>query len=123
MITVTDSAVKHLLTLLAERDGGVGAGLRIFVENGGCSGMQYGMSFDQPKPDDEVAGRDGACIMIDPKSAMFLQGSVVDYEDSLTGTGFRIKNPNAKRTCGCGTSFEPGTTAASTENAVPAGAH
>ena len=107
MITVTDSAVKHLRSLLAERDEPVGAGLRIFVENGGCSGMQYGMSFDQPKADDEVAERDGVRVVVDPKSATFLQGSVVDYEDSLTGTGFRIQNPNARRTCGCGTSFEP----------------
>ena len=109
MITVTDSAVKHLRTLLAERDEAAGAGLRIFVENGGCSGMQYGMSFDQPKPDDEVTEREGVRVVIDPRSAAFLQGSVVDYEDSLTGTGFRIQNPNAKRTCGCGTSFEPDT--------------
>ena len=67
------------------------------------------MSFDQPKPDDEVTEREDVRVVIDPKSAVFLQGSVVDYEDSLTGTGFRIQNPNAKRTCGCGTSFEPDT--------------
>ena len=107
MITVTDSAVKHLRSLLAERDEPAGAGLRIFVENGGCSGMQYGMSFDQPKAEDDIAERDGVCVLVDPKSATFLNGSVVDYEDSLTGTGFRIQNPNARRTCGCGTSFEP----------------
>ncbi len=109
MITVTDSAVKHLRTLLAERAEAAGTGLRIFVENGGCSGMQYGMSFDQPRADDEVTGREGVCVLVDPKSATFLTGSVVDYEDSLTGTGFRIQNPRAKRTCGCGTSFEPDT--------------
>ena len=114
MITVTDSAVKHLRTLLAERAEAAGVGLRIFVENGGCSGMQYGMSFDQPKPDDEVTEREGVRVVIDPQSAAFLQGSVVDYEDSLTGTGFRIQNPKAKRTCGCGTSFEPDTVAAAT---------
>ncbi len=82
-----------------------GAGLRIFVENGGCSGMQYGMSFDQPKADDEMSERDGVRVLVDAASAAFLRGSVVDYEDSLTGTGFRIQNPNARRTCGCGTSF------------------
>lgn len=112
MITVTDRAVTHLRALLAERAETAGAGLRIFVENGGCSGMQYGMSFDQPKADDEVCEREGVRVMVDAKSAGFLQGSVVDYEDSLTGTGFRIENPNARRTCGCGTSFEPDPAAA-----------
>ena len=114
MITVTDSAVKHLRTLLAERAEDAGSGLRIFVENGGCSGMQYGMSVDQPKADDEVTERDGVRVLIDPSSAGFLSGSVVDYEDSLTGTGFRIQNPRARRTCGCGTSFEPETADANT---------
>ena len=119
MITVTDSAARHLRSLLAERAEAAGAGLRISVENGGCSGMQYGMTFDQPRADDVIAGRDGVNVLVDPGSAAFLQGSVVDYEDSLTGTGFRIQNPNARRTCGCGTSFEPGSSAAA--DAAPAG--
>ena len=96
MITVTDSAVKHLRSLLAERDEAAGSGLRIFVENGGCSGMQYGMSFDQPKADDEVAEREGVRVLVDPASASFLQGSVVDYEDSLTR--HRVPHPKPQRT-------------------------
>ena len=107
MITVTDNAVNHLRALLAEQASPANSGLRIFVENGGCSGMQYGMSVDQAQPADEVTGRNGVNVFIDPASAVHLNGSVIDYHDDLTGTGFRIKNPNAKRTCGCGTSFEP----------------
>ena len=113
MITVTDNAVKHLRTLLADHpEQSPGAGLRIFIENGGCSGMQYGMNFDGPKEDDEIAERDGVRVLIDPASALHLRGATVDYCDDLTGTGFRIQNPNARRTCGCGTSFEPETAAA-----------
>ena len=107
MITVTDNAVNHLRALLAEQAAPEECGLRIFVENGGCSGMQYGMTVAPAQPDDEVTARDGVSVFIDPASAAHLRGSVVDYHDDLTGTGFRIQNPNAKRTCGCGTSFEP----------------
>ncbi len=108
MITVTDNAVKHLRALLAEQpDQEPGAGLRIFIENGGCSGMQYAMNFDAPKAGDEIAERDGVRVLVDPVSAPHLRGATVDYCDDLTGTGFRIQNPNARRTCGCGTSFEP----------------
>ena len=110
MITVTDHAVQHLQSLLAaQADLGPGAGLRIFIENGGCSGLQYGMNFDEPKEGDAVAERDGVRVLIDPASAPHLRGATVDYCDDLTGTGFRIQNPNARRTCGCGTSFEPDT--------------
>jgi iron-sulfur cluster assembly protein len=107
MITVTDNAVNHLRALLAEQDAPENAGLRIFVENGGCSGLQYGMTVAQAQPDDEVTARDGVSVFIDRASAAHLRGSVIDYHDDLTGTGFRIQNPNARRTCGCGTSFEP----------------
>ena len=115
MITVTDNAVNHLRALLAEQAAPADAGLRIFIERGGCSGLQYGMTVDRPQPADDVTQRDGVRVFIDPDSAVHLQGSVIDYNDDLTGTGFRIQNPNAKRTCGCGTSFEP-------DAAAPAGA-
>lgn len=82
-------------------------GLRIFVENGGCAGMQYGMGFALAKPGDEVLERDGVKVIVDGESAHFLEGVTVDYCDDLAGTGFRIQNPNAARSCGCGTSFEP----------------
>jgi iron-sulfur cluster assembly accessory protein len=112
MITVTDNAVNHLRALLAEHEAPANSGLRIFVENGGCSGLQYGMTVAPGQPDDEVTARDGVSVFIDPRSAEYLRGSEIDYHDDLTGTGFRIRNPNAKRTCGCGTSFEPAATEA-----------
>lgn len=105
MITVTDSAFQHLQALIAER-GEPGKGLRIFVETGGCAGLQYGMNIDAPHPGDQVVERDGVKFFVDAASLGYLDGSTVDYSDDLAGAGFRIKNPNAVRSCGCGTSFE-----------------
>lgn len=109
MITVTNSAVDHLRGLLAERDGGNEEGLRLFIEKGGCSGLEYGMRFDRAAVADAVVERDGVRVLIDPESAPLLRDATLDYHDGLTGTGFRIVNPNAARTCGCGSSFEPAT--------------
>jgi iron-sulfur cluster assembly protein len=109
MISLTDSAVKQLQTLASD----AGKGLRIFVENGGCAGMQYGMTMDAAQEGDEVTEREGVQVIIDSESAKFLRGSTIDYSDDLAGAGFRIRNPNAARSCGCGTSFEPGENAAS----------
>ncbi len=106
MIEVTDSAVKHLQDLLQDESDETHTGLRIFVERGGCAGMQYGMKLDSPVEGDEITERDGMQVFIDRESMTFLKGSTIDYSDSLTGTGFRIVNPNAQRSCGCGTSFE-----------------
>ena len=107
MITVTGSAVKHLRTMLADRPDADRAGLRLYVENGGCSGMSYGMEFGEAHAGDELVEQEGVRVFVDQESSTYLNGSVIDYYDGLTGTGFRIQNPNAKRTCGCGTSFEP----------------
>lgn len=79
--------------------------LRVFVESGGCSGFQYGMSFDEPKADDTQFESEGVKIVMDPTSLAYLNGSVVDFDDGLHGKGFEIKNPNAQSTCGCGKSF------------------
>jgi iron-sulfur cluster assembly protein len=106
MITLTDSAVRQLQTLVSPDEETV-KGLRIFVENGGCAGMQYGMTLDAPRNDDAVFERDGVRVVVDPHSAPFLSGATIDYSDDLAGAGFRIHNPNAVRSCGCGTSFEP----------------
>ncbi|HWB60643.1 MAG TPA: iron-sulfur cluster assembly accessory protein, partial [Chthoniobacteraceae bacterium] len=81
-------------------------GLRIFVESGGCAGLQYGMNLDEAKEGDEVIERGGVKVIIDAESARYLGGSTIDYADGLAGSGFRINNPNAVRSCGCGTSFE-----------------
>jgi iron-sulfur cluster assembly accessory protein len=105
MITLTDSAVRQLQSLVQGQEDSA-KGLRIFVENGGCAGMQYGMTLDRPRDDDQVFEREGVKVVIDAQSAPFLAGSTVDYADDLAGAGFRIQNPNAVRSCGCGTSFE-----------------
>jgi len=97
--------VRHLQTLIAEK-GDESKGLRLFVEKGGCAGMQYGMTLDAQEPSDEVFPHGTVRVIVDPESLQYLQGSEIDYSDDLTGTGFRLKNPNAVRSCGCGTSFE-----------------
>ena len=104
MITLTENATRHIKTLVADQ-GAPGKPLRVYVEAGGCSGMEYGMAFDEKKPDDEVVRQDGVEVVIDPMSANFLKDSVIDYIDSLQGSGFQIKNPNAHSSCGCGRSF------------------
>jgi iron-sulfur cluster assembly protein len=105
MISLTDAAIKHLQILVQEQDD-AGKGLRLIVERGGCAGMQYGMSLDHAREGDEVLEQDGVQVMVDAESLGFLRGSTVDYVDELAGAGFRIHNPNAVRSCGCGTSFE-----------------
>lgn len=79
--------------------------LRVFVESGGCSGFQYGMSFDEAKADDTTFESEGVKILMDPTSLAYLNGSNIDFDDGLHGKGFEIKNPNAQSTCGCGKSF------------------
>ncbi len=106
MIDVTDSAVGHLRSLLESSDDAEGKGLRVAIAKGGCSGLQYEMSLDVRQPSDAVLERDGVEFLVDPESARLLSGATLDYHDGLTGTGFQIVNPNAARTCGCGTSFE-----------------
>jgi iron-sulfur cluster assembly protein len=103
MITLTPSAAEQVRSLVA---GKAGAALRISVEKGGCSGMQYAMSVDQPHAEDVVVGENGGQVLVDPKALPFIDGSTIDFVDGLTGAGFKISNPNAKRSCGCGTSFE-----------------
>ena len=79
--------------------------LRLFVETGGCSGLEYGMSFDDIKNDDVVEESQEIKFIIDPKSMLHLDGCRVDFDDGLNGKGFEIHNPNAQTTCGCGKSF------------------
>ncbi len=105
MINLTDAAVQHLQTLVREQEDPA-KGLRLFIEKGGCAGMQYGMTLDYPEQGDGIFEREGVRVIIDPESATYLSGSTIDYCDDLAGTGFRIVNPNAVRSCGCGTSFE-----------------
>jgi iron-sulfur cluster assembly accessory protein len=79
--------------------------LRLTVETGGCSGFQYGMSFDYEKPGDHRCETEGVSIILDEVSAAYLNGTQIDFDDGLQGKGFELKNPNAQSTCGCGKSF------------------
>ena len=83
-----------------------GKPLRVFIERGGCSGMQYSMVFDEARDGDAVVEQEGVKIVVDDFSMDYLRGAVVDFSDNLTGGGFKIRNPNASQTCGCGRSFE-----------------
>ncbi len=82
-----------------------GKNFRVFVEQGGCSGMQYGMVFDERRDGDSASEQEGVTVLVDAISAQYLRGTVVDFTDELTGGGFKITNPNAKESCGCGKSF------------------
>ncbi|HEU0210492.1 MAG TPA: iron-sulfur cluster assembly accessory protein [Candidatus Udaeobacter sp.] len=106
MINVTDNAVRHLQSLLSQRSENSQKGLRVHVARGGCSGLHYEMTLDACKNGDEIVQRNGVQFFIDAESVSFLRGATLDFTDGLTGTGFRIVNPNASRTCGCGSSFE-----------------
>ena len=106
MITLTSSAVSHLKGLLASKGAAASAGLRLHVEKGGCAGMQYTMRIDQQAMADRVFAQDGVSVILDTESLGYLDGSTIDYVDALNDSGFRLENPNAARSCGCGTSFE-----------------
>jgi len=105
VVSLTHVAAEETKSLLAKPEN-AGKMLRLFVEQGGCSGMQYGMVFDQKRDGDLVAEQHGVIILVDTFSAQYLRGAVVDFNAALTGGGFKISNPNAKQSCGCGKSFE-----------------
>ncbi len=103
-VTITDRAVQKVAAILKREP--EGAMLRVSVEGGGCSGFQYKFDVEREKAaDDIVLGRADAPILIDPVSAGFLKDSEIDFVDDLIGSAFKINNPNAKSSCGCGTSF------------------
>jgi iron-sulfur cluster assembly accessory protein len=105
VITVTPEAVAKIKGLIAEKEL-TDHGLRVFVAGGGCSGMQYGMAFENsPRESDLISEIDGVRIIVDPISLDYLRGSNIDFVDNLMGGGFRIDNPNAVASCGCGNSF------------------
>ena len=105
VVTISESAADEVRALL-EKPENSGKTLRVYVEKGGCSGMQYSMIFDEKRPDDLSAEMHGVSVLVDPFSAKYLSGTVVDFSNALTGGGFKISNPNAKQSCGCGKSFE-----------------
>jgi iron-sulfur cluster assembly accessory protein len=104
VVTLTSNAAEEVRALLKKPEN-AGKTLRVFVEQGGCSGMQYSMIFDEPRADDIAAQIHGVSVLVDPFSAQYIRGAVVDFSDSLTGGGFKISNPNARQSCGCGKSF------------------
>jgi iron-sulfur cluster assembly protein len=106
MINITENAVRQLQNLLSQRGENSPKGLRVQVAKGGCSGLHYEMTLDERKEGDAVVERDGMQFFIDGDSVPHLRGSTLDFSGGLTGTGFRVVNPNASRTCGCGSSFE-----------------
>lgn len=103
MIRFTPEAADRLTHLLRDKED---YGLRLIVEDGGCAGRQYRMAVDRAKEGDAVFQTEGGMVFINEKSLPLLSGAVVDFSDSLEDSGFRIENPNAVRSCGCGTSFE-----------------
>ncbi|HEX4342768.1 MAG TPA: iron-sulfur cluster assembly accessory protein [Verrucomicrobiae bacterium] len=105
IVTLTGEAASEVKNILALPEN-AGKTLRLYVEKGGCSGMQYGMVFDEKRDGDNVSTQFGVEMAIDAFSADFLKGVTVDFSDALNGGGFKIKNPNAKQSCGCGKSFE-----------------
>ena len=101
----SDNAVSKVRSLI-EEEGNDSLSLRVFVTGGGCSGFQYGFTFDaELAEDDTVVERDGVRLVVDPMSFQYLVGSEVDYQEGLEGSRFVINNPNASTTCGCGSSF------------------
>jgi iron-sulfur cluster assembly protein len=102
MLTLSDNAVVKIKQLIADKPD---TGLRVKVVGGGCSGLQYRMELDSAHERDKIFERDGARLIVDKKSFLYLNGSQLDYAEELMASGFRLVNPNVKRSCGCGESF------------------
>ena len=106
VLQITDGAVNKILSLADSEDDSNKLNLRVYVTGGGCSGFQYGFSFDKViDEEDTCITKDGANLVIDSLSLQYLEGSTIDYSEDLMGSKFTIKNPNATTTCGCGESF------------------
>ncbi|NQX89946.1 MAG: iron-sulfur cluster insertion protein ErpA [Halioglobus sp.] len=104
-INLSDRAIRKVQDLVAEEENDQ-LKLRVFITGGGCSGFQYGFTFDELVADDDTAlEQDGVTLLVDPMSLQYLAGSLVDYTEGLEGSRFVVENPNATATCGCGSSF------------------
>jgi iron-sulfur cluster assembly accessory protein len=104
VVGLTARAAAECKSLLSLPEN-AGKNFRVYVEQGGCSGMQYGMVFDEKRDGDLASQQHGVEVLVDPVSAQYLHGTVVDFSDALTAGGFKITNPNARESCGCGKSF------------------
>jgi iron-sulfur cluster assembly protein len=105
MISMTDEAARKIQALVADRGLAEGGGLRVKVVGGGCSGLTYKMDVDTPREGDKVFEHGGARLVVDRKSFLYLKGTELHYQEELMASGFNLRNPNVKRTCGCGSSF------------------
>ncbi len=104
-LNFTDAAAAKVRELIDE-EGNPNLALRVYIQGGGCSGFQYGFSFDENRAEDDLAlEKSGVTLLVDPLSLQYLAGAEIDYSESLSGAQFVIRNPNAKTTCGCGSSF------------------
>jgi len=103
-VVLTARAAARIKEVVAEENR-EGQGLRVKVVGGGCSGLQYKVDFDQPKTTDKIFEKDGAKVLVDMKSLLYLSGTELDYKDELMQSGFVFQNPNVKKACGCGQSF------------------
>ena len=102
-VNFTESAAEQAKVIIAGEDPGLE--LRVYVQGGGCSGFQYGFTFDEKKEDDEVVVTDGVTLVVDPLSLQYLSGAEIDYSSDHFSSQFVIRNPNVQTTCGCGSSF------------------
>ena len=105
-VTMTEKAAEKV-KLAIQKQEKPKAGLRLYVAGGGCSGFQYGLAFDDKNDGDHIIESHGVTLLVDEQSAQYLEGSEVDYVESVMGEGFQVNNPNATETCGCGHSFKP----------------
>ena len=105
-VVITDAAAEQIRELILDEGSDFAGRLRIYVQGGGCSGFQYGFTFDEVQnEDDYVFEKNGIEVLVDAMSLQYLLGSVIDYKKTLAGSNFSISNPNAKSHCGCGSSF------------------
>lgn len=105
MVNITDSCFTKIKDLLAE-EANPNLKLRVFVQGGGCSGMEYGFTFDKEQNEDDfTVEKDGITVLVDSMSMQYVNGATIDYVDDLMGSSFKINNPNAETSCGCGSSF------------------
>lgn len=105
MVTLTDIAAEKVQGFLSGDEQPEGAGLRVAVRGGGCSGFQYALALDEARDDDNVFEYEGIRVFVDPASLEYVDGSEVDFTESLMGSGFQVNNPNVVAACGCGSSF------------------
>ena len=105
-VSLTANAAGEITAMRSKQPENAGRALRVYIEQGGCSGMQYGMTFDEQRAGDLVCESFGERVIVDAVSANYLRGTEIDFVEALTGGGFKISNPNARQSCGCGKSFE-----------------